>query len=76
MEYRIILPRLYKLDVLVVWVLRVGVNTATWQNHSKYKKKKKKNRKLSKKDIFVTNETKKCVFCNNFIFFMKLRLNF
>ena len=39
-------------------------------------KKKKKNRKLSKKDIFVTNETKKCVFCNNFIFFMKLRLNF
>ena len=49
MEYRIILPRLYKLDVLVVWVLRVGVNTATWQNHSKYKKKKKKLKAKKKK---------------------------
>ena len=55
MEYRIILPRLYKLDVLVVWVLRVGVNTATWQNHSKYKKKKKKIESEKKKIKNVKN---------------------
>ena len=52
MEYRKILSRLYKLDFLVVWVLRAGVNTATWHNHSKYKKKKieseKKKLKMSK----------------------------
>lgn len=48
MEYRIILSRLYKLDFLVVWVLRAGVNTATWHNHSKYKKRNRKRKKKLK----------------------------